>query len=58
MVLNATNILKNRTSVTNSCWYFSNLEEIEFDKEYFPSGLIYSKQINKIEKRKNMKCIR
>lgn len=36
----------------NSCWYFSELEEIEFDKEYFPSGLVGSKRINNIEKRK------
>lgn len=28
------------------------MEETEFDKEYFPSGLVHSKQINKIEERK------
>lgn len=28
------------------------MEETEFDKEYFPSGLVRSKQINKIKKRK------
>lgn len=52
MVLNVNILKKQDKYYKNSCWYFSDMEETEFDKEYFPSGLVRSKQINKIKKRK------
>ena len=47
VVLNTRQVLNK-----NFCWYFSGLVKMEFDKDYFPSGVEGSRELAKSRREK------